>query len=64
MSNERAELVTEKERLEAEFIQMENAEILAIRDDNQVHPDVPKRKDEIKARLEEVNRRLNEIRGT
>ncbi len=63
MSDERAELVTEKERLEAEFIQMENAEILAIRDDNQVHPDVPKRKDEIKARLGEVNRRLNEIRG-
>lgn len=64
MSNELAELVTEKERLEAEFIQMTNAEILAIRDDNQVHPDVPKRKDEIRTRLGGINRRLNEIRNT
>ena len=64
MSDERAELVTEKEKLEAEYTQNVNAELRAIRDDSQVHPDVQRRKDEIKARLGEVNRRLNEIRGT
>lgn len=65
MASEYENLVAEKESLEAEFGQIVQGQEQALKDgrDDALH-DGEKRKDEIRARLGKIKKRLDEIQGT